>query len=165
MSLFGDDDALPSRSRSSALFDDEPTPAAVKTSTSLFADDVGAGDDSPWGFPTPKKAARGNLVKTLLPPGDVPDTYIDAYDTLLASSGDKIGLDAVHKLLQDAGVSSEDKSRILRIVVPDGQEPAQGLGRGEFNVLFALVGLAQEGEDVTLDSVDERRRSKAAYSW
>jgi hypothetical protein len=27
-------------------------------------------------------------------------------------------------------------------------------------VLFALVALAQEGEDVTLDSVDERKQSK-----
>lgn len=160
MSLFGDDD-VPSRPKqSSSLFDDDPKPAN-RSSNSLFADES-YGDDSPWGFPTPKKAARGSLVKSLLPASDVPDSYIDAYDTLL-ESGDRasngISLGNIQKLLTDSGLPNDTQSKILEIVAQPGQESA-GFGRGEFNVLFALIGLAQEGDDITLDSVDERKRSK-----
>ncbi|ORY19602.1 sorting nexin mvp1 [Clohesyomyces aquaticus] len=159
MSLFGDDD-LPSRPKqSSSLFDDDPKPAA-KPSNSLFADDFHS-DDSPWGFPTPKKAARGSLVKSLLPASDVPDAYIDAFDRLLQSgdhAGSGISVEGAKKLLRDSKISDESQAKILDMVSQPGQESA-GLGRSEFNVLFALVGLAQEGDDITLDSVDERKRN------
>jgi len=157
MSLFGDDD-VPSRPKqSSSLFDDDPKP----TGGSLFADDL-QGDDSPWGFPTPKKAGRGSLVKSLLPATDVPDSYINAFDRLLASgerTGNSISIAEIEKLLGTSGLSSDIQSAILNIVSQPEQASA-GLGRNEFNVLYALVGLAQEGDDVTLDSVDERKRSK-----
>ncbi|KAF2736560.1 sorting nexin mvp1 [Polyplosphaeria fusca] len=158
MSLFGDEE-VPARSKQSGLFDDDPKPAG-KSGNSLFADDV-PGDDSPWGFPTPKKAARGSLVKSLLPASDVPDSYIDAYDALLEHgerAGNGLSLDSVKKLLADSSLPDDTQSRILDIVSQPGQESA-GVGRGEFNVLFALIGLAQEGDDITLDSVDERKKN------
>lgn len=160
MSLFGDDD-VPSRPKpkqSSSLFDDEPKP----TSNSLFADDFQGGDDSPWGFPTPKRTARGSLVKSLLPASDVPDSYIDAYDLLLEAeqgAGNGISIDGLKKLLASSGLPNDTQSKILEIVVQPGQESTV-MSRNEFNVLYALIGLAQEGDDVTLDSVDERKRSK-----
>jgi sorting nexin-8 len=162
MSLFNDDDLAPRRAPSSSLFDDDPKPTS-RTGDSLFADDL-QGDDSPWGFPTPKKAGRGNLVKSLLPASDVPDSYIDTYDALLESgdgAGNAISLQEVKKLLGTSGLPSDTQSKILETVSPPGQETA-GLGREEFNVLFALIALAQEGDDITLDSVDERKRSKWA---
>src|ERR1700755_1228918 len=113
MSLFGDDD-VPARSKQSALFDDDPKPAN-KSSSGLFADDFHGGDDSPWDFPTPKKAARGSLVKSLLPASDVPDSYIDVYDTLLENgerSGDGLSLEAARKLLSDSGLPSDTQSKI-----------------------------------------------------
>ncbi|KAH7377767.1 sorting nexin mvp1 [Pyrenochaeta sp. MPI-SDFR-AT-0127] len=159
MSLFGEDD-LPSRAKqSSSLFDDEPKPAG-KTGNSLFADDLDT-TDSPWAFPSPKKAARGALVKSLLPASDVPDSYIDAFDALLdagSRQGNGISVEGVRKLLGESGVPSDTQSKILDVVLPSGQESA-GLGRNEFNVVFALIGLAQEGEDITLDSVDERKKN------
>ncbi|KAL9075046.1 MAG: hypothetical protein Q9157_004161 [Trypethelium eluteriae] len=160
MSLFGDEPtSAPSQSKHS-LFDDGTAPAA-KLGSGLFADD-GETNESPWNFPTPKKPARGDLVKTLLPATDVPESYIDAYDTLL-DSGDKVagvvGLRGVRRLLQNSGISTEEQQRTLSLVVPAGQESTTGLGRGEFNVLVALVGLAQEGEEISLDGVDERRRN------
>lgn len=161
MSLFGDDDALPSRSRSGGLFEDE-RPANRKQNSSLFADEFDDSSDSPWTFPTPKKAARGSLVKNLLPASEVPESYIDAFDSLIASgkgSGNGIGLEDVHKLLRDSGVASDEQAKILETVLPSGQTSTSELGRGEFNVLLALIGLAQEGEDLTLDGVDERRKS------
>lgn len=160
MSLFGDDD-LPSRPKQSALFDDDPKPAG-KTGSGLFSDDYNDSGDSPWAFPTPKKAARGALIKTLLPVSDVPDSYIDAYDTLLESGhrmGAGVSLAGIKKLLEDSALPADSQSRILDIVAQPGQDSTTGFGRGEFNVLFALIGLAQEGEEVTLDGVDERKRS------
>jgi sorting nexin-8 len=160
MSLFGDDD-VPSRAKqSSSLFEDEPKPAG-RTGNSLFADDLDA-SDSPWAFPTPKKAGRGALVKSLLPASDVPDTYSDAFDALLDAGngeGNGVSVEAVKKLLGDSRVSSDSQAKILEVVLPSGEESAS-LGRNEFNVVFALIGLAQEGEDITLDSVDERKRSE-----
>lgn len=160
MSLFGDDD-LPSRPKQSALFDDDPKPTG-RAGSSLFADNFNDGADSPWAFPTPKKAARGTLVKTLLPATDVPESYIDAYDALLAS-GDRMGagisLTGVKKLLGESGLHADTQAKILDIVVHPGQDSTAGFARSEFNVLLALIGLAQEGEDVTLDSVDDRKRN------
>ena len=162
MSLFGDDDVPARPKQSASLFDDDPKPAS-KSGSSLFADDL-QGDDSPWGFPTPKKAARGSLIKSLLPAADVPDSYIDAYDLLLESdegAPNSLSLGRAKKLLSDSGLSSDVQSKILEMVSQPGQERAE-MGRNEFNVLYALIGLAQEGDDITLDSVDERKRSTSA---
>ncbi|KAH7384102.1 hypothetical protein DE146DRAFT_667821 [Phaeosphaeria sp. MPI-PUGE-AT-0046c] len=155
MSLFGDgEEHVPSR----ALFDtDSPRPAA-KTGNSLFAEELD-NDSSPWAFPTPKKAGRSTLVKSLLPASEVPDSYVDAYDALL-DAGDKTGrgisIEGAKKLLASSAIPNDAQSKILEIVAQPDQDTA-GLGRNEFNVLFALIGLAQEGEDITLDSVDERK--------
>jgi sorting nexin-8 len=158
MSLFGDEDVPVRAKQSSSLFDDDAKPA--KTGNSLFADEID-NNESPWGLPTPKKAGRGSLVKSLLPASDVPDAYIDAFDAVLDAgdrAGSGISIEGAKKLLSDSGVSGDDQSKMLEIVAQPGQESA-GLGRNEFNVLFALIGLAQENEDITLDSVDERKRS------
>jgi sorting nexin-8 len=163
MSLFGDfPDDTPARTKQSTLFETDRPAAANRSTSSLFADDMDSSADSPWAFPTPKKAGRAQLVKTLLPATDVPESYIDAFDALIAS-GDKLGagvsLDGVKKLLGEGELGPDVQARILGIVLPSGEESTEGIGRGEFNVLLALIGLAKEGEEVTLDSVDERRRS------
>jgi sorting nexin-8 len=160
MSLFGEDD-LPQRAKQpSSLFDDDPKPAG-KTGNSLFADDLDDTGDSPWAFPTPKKAGREALVKSLLPASDVPDSYIDAFDALLDAGnreGNGVSVEGVKKLLGDSDIPGHAQAKILEIVLPSGG--SSELGRNEFNVVFALIGLAQEHEDITLDSVDERKRSE-----
>lgn len=164
MSLFGTSpDELPA-AKQSALFDEESA-RQDKKGSSLFADDLDE-SDSPWALPTPKKAARSNLVKTLLSNNEVPARYADIYDALLEDEDSEgaVSLDGVKKLLSESGLGPQAQGKILEIVVPSGQEPAEGVGRGEFNVLLALIGLAQEGEDVTLDGVDERRKSKSLQS-
>ncbi|EON69493.1 hypothetical protein W97_08753 [Coniosporium apollinis CBS 100218] len=176
MSLFGDDD-LPSRNtRTSALFDDEPN-TALRTSdrpagnapAGLFADDdlTASGTDSPWAFPSPKKAGgrtRGELVRELLRGEEVPESYVDAYDSLLVAEGAKqgggVGVEAVRRLFGESGMSEEVVNRALEIVAPGGKTPEGGFGRAEFNVAVALVGLAVEGEEMTLDGVDERRKEQ-----
>jgi sorting nexin-8 len=159
MSLFGEDEPAPAASKSRlSLFDDEPSPTPGSKS-SLFADDDGSGT-SPWVMPTPKKAARGELIKSLLPASDVPDSYIDTFDDVAKGAdniGGKISVNGVAKVLSAAKLSADDQSRIVNVISSGGQ--LTDLGRNEFNVLLALIGLAQEHEDITLDGVDERRRS------
>jgi sorting nexin-8 len=149
------------RSKSSLFADDSAFGPA--SSSSLFADDVTGNDDSPWSIPAPKRAARHEVVKTLLPASDVPDEYIDAYDLVL-DSGERTGagmsMPAVMKILGTSGVDTRDQNAILNIVLPSGHASTNGVSRNEFNVLLALVGLAQIGEDITLDTVDERRTSE-----
>ena len=163
MSLFGsspDDSGLSASTsrpqQSSSLFDDGAPPS--KSSGGLFSDDT-AGGDSPWSMPTPKKASREQLVKTLLPASEVPESYVDAYDTISASEhgvdGGKISVAGMMKILEGSRVA--DQERIVRLVNAEG---GRAIGRNEFNVLLALVGLAQEGEEASLDSVDERRKSE-----
>ncbi|KAI9747875.1 MAG: hypothetical protein M4579_007365 [Chaenotheca gracillima] len=165
MSLFGtspDDSPLPhpaSRSTNS-LFADDAAPGS-KSKSSLFNDDEGT-SDSPWNMPTPKKAGRAELIKSLLPASDVPDSYVDTFDAVLNTDGQHgsgISLASLKKVLRASELSDGNQSKVLGIIAPDGQERAGGFGRSEFNVLLALIGLAQEHEEITLDGVDERRKS------
>lgn len=161
MSLFGTSPTESSvvNPSSKSLFGDDATPAPT-TSSSLFADEA---DASPWSMPTPKKNARHDLVKNLLPGTSAPELYIDAYDTVL-ESGDRVGLGisltGVKNVLESSGLNASDRAKILNFIIPGGQETVNGVGRGEFNVLLALIALAQEGDDISLDSVDDRRKSR-----
>lgn len=164
MSLFGSspDEASPigaANSTSRSLFDNEPSPAPGSKS-SLFADDENDSGASPWGMPTSKKASKGDLIKSLLAGAEVPESYVDAFDSIRNSSdsaGGKINGAGVAKALSASTLSRADEARIMDIIAPDGR--FQDMGRNEFNVLLALIGLAQEKEDITLDGIDERRHS------
>ena len=166
MSLFGDEDSVPSAAASKSrlsLFDDEPSPAPGSKS-SLFADDDSAPGSSPWGLPTPKRASRGDLIKNLLPASDVPDSYIETFDAISKAGdglGGKITAAGATKVLSAAKIGADEQSRIVSIVSSGGQLP--DFSRNEFNVFLALIALAQEHEDITLDSVDERRRSQCFF--
>lgn len=167
MSLFGTsppDEPVPAAASKSrlSLFDDESP--ALDSKSSLFADDEAPGA-SPWGLPTPKKAARGELIKTLLSASEVPDFYIDTFDEIQHggdSTGGKISAAGIAKVLSAGKLEPNDQSKIMSVIAPGGQ--LSELGRNEFNVLLALIGLAQEKDDITLDSVDERRRSQCHIS-
>jgi sorting nexin-8 len=168
MSLFGSSPiengtaAASSKSRVS-LFDDEPSPAPGSKSP-LFADDDASGP-SPWGMPTPQKPTRGELIQSLLPSSDVPDSYIDTFDKVLKAgdgAGGKMSAAGVAKILSAGNLGADDQSRIVSVISRGGQ--VADLSRNEFNVLLALIGLAQENEDVTLDGVDERRKSTSILS-
>jgi sorting nexin-8 len=132
------------------------------TTTALFADDD-AGSDSPWDMPTPRKQqTRADMIRNLLPASEVPDTYTEAFDTVAAEHGSagRINAGGVARTLAAAKLGADAQARIMGVVAPGdgGQELA--LDRNQFNVLLALIGLAQEGEAASLDGVDERRRSE-----
>ncbi|KAL2075665.1 hypothetical protein VTL71DRAFT_608 [Oculimacula yallundae] len=164
MSLFGSSPDQPSpakasKARNSLFDDDEPSPAPGSKS-SLFADDDSAPGSSPWAMPTPKKSGRGEVVKTLLPAGAVPDSYVDTFDNLINGgdgNGGKLTASGITKVLSASKIGADEQSRVVSIITSGGQ--LSDISRNEFNVLLALIGLAQEHEDITLDSVDERRRN------
>lgn len=167
MSLFGTSPeepsgAYPAHRSKSSLFADE----SGGGSSSLFADDDG--DDSsssPWNPQnnTAKRPARRDLVQNLLPATDVPESYVDAYDLIL-NSGDRVGsgvgLTSVREILSSSGLTASNQDRVLNLVISSDHESSGRLVRAEFNVLLALVGLAQEGEDLSFDAVDDRRKSE-----
>ncbi|KAK4154449.1 hypothetical protein C8A00DRAFT_42804 [Chaetomidium leptoderma] len=143
----------------SSLFEDEP-PMTKSTSTALFADDD-AGSDSPWDMPTPRKQqTRADVIRNLLPASEVPDTYIEAFDTVVAEhgSGGRITAGGIARTLAAAKLGADAQAQIMGLVVPGGGGEEVTLDRSHFNVLLALIGLSQEGEAVGLDGVDERRR-------
>ncbi|KAL8860702.1 MAG: hypothetical protein Q9178_002732 [Gyalolechia marmorata] len=163
MSLFGSSPEEPNQStrsgKSQSLFEDDRASGAANSS--LFDDGDGTGP-SPWDMPTPKKSAKGDMIKTLLPATDVPESYIDAFDVILeagfGTGARSITLAGAKKLFEGSTVDADEQTKIVNLVT-GGQEQSSGLGRTEFNVLIALIGLAQEHEEVTLDGVDERRKN------
>ena len=163
MSLFGEDP--PRKSQSDSLFDDEPQskPATTPNNISLFSDSTGPDDDS---FKPSKRKPRGSVVKTLLPSDNVPEEYIDAFDTLLqsqsqSSAGGRLSFASIERLLDSSALGVGQKAKVLEVALPQKRQQgdSQGVERSEFNVLLALVGLAQEEEEISLDAVDERRLS------
>lgn len=180
MSLFGtsptDDEPVvaastttPKRPRAGGLFDDEPS-QRTNSSNSLFADDDDAEHDSssPWGMPTPRKQqSRADLIRGLLAGAHVPDSYIETFDIFAREdgiAGGRLGAGAVAKVFAAARLGADTQARVMALMAPDGANDL-ALGRDEFNVLLALVGLAQEGEVVSLDGVDERRRGEFRFSF
>ncbi|KAL8717867.1 MAG: hypothetical protein Q9225_004936 [Loekoesia sp. 1 TL-2023] len=164
MSLFGssppeDPSQATREGKTQSLFDNERKTGA--TNSSIFDDGDGSGP-SPWEMPTPKKSAKSNMIKTLLPTTTVPESYVDAFDIIHESGyGDgasSITLAGARKIFEESGVDADEQDKIINIVT-GGQEPSGRLGRNEFNVLVALIGLAQEHDEATLDGVDERRRN------
>jgi sorting nexin-8 len=68
-----------------------------------------------------------------------------------------VSADGIRRLLDESGVGEESRGKVWSIVMKGGKE---SVSREEFNVLLALVGLAQEGDEVTIDGVDDRRRGE-----
>jgi sorting nexin-8 len=178
MSLFGtspteehNEPSTPSRQtprsrRGGGLFNDSPSNKA--SSNGLFDDgDAGEQDSSPWNMPTPRKQqSRAELIRNLLPASDVPDSYIETFDAVVREDGSsgRATASCIAKLFANARLGPQAQTRIMSLVAPgDGSDVS--LGRNEFNVLLALVGLAQEGDIISLDGVDERRRSKLHVSF
>lgn len=161
MSLFGDDYSSPraagNNASKSSLFDDGDNSSTKPTaSSSMFGDDTSTSESSPWAGFTPKKQSRrgAGVVRSLLADAELPELYVDAWDTLAAGRG-QVEAEEVRKVLGESGIDAQEQEAVWRIVTSGGE--IERLGRGEFGVLLALVGLAQEGEDLSLDAVDERR--------
>lgn len=165
MSLFGTSPDAPPATQPSSLFDDRPAPTSRDTQASLFADENAENVTSPWKLPTPKKSTRTDLVKSILASAEVPELYVDTYDGLLSSDrlGAGVSLTGVRKVLEASDLATNVQAEILDIVLPEGAENADsvanGVGKSQINVLLALIGLAQEEDEVSLDGVDERRHS------
>ncbi len=180
MSLFGTSPveenapSTPTRSRgggrgAAGLFDDDARPSSGDGG--LFADNEqhgapndGNNADSPWDMPTPRKnQSRAELIRKLLPASDVPDSYIETFDTVVRQDGDDSGRvtsAGIAKVFATARIDTATQASIMTLLAAGGNASDLTLGRGEFSVLLALVGLAQEGDIISLDGIDERRTSQ-----
>lgn len=101
----------------------------------------------------------------------VPDAYdgfwVDALHDEAQRRGEQhvsmLGEDAVDETLDAALVKDEATRAAIRdIVVPEAGDVF--VGRGEFNVLLALIGLVQAGETPSLEVLDAQRQGKLFYS-
>lgn len=153
------------RSRQSLFDEEEAAGGTPSNSNSLFQDDS-AGGGSPWDMPTPRKQkSRGDLLRSLLPASDAPDSYIETFDSVVRDDGSsasgKVSPAGLMRVLAAAKLDADAQAKIMNIIAPGGGGEDVTLGRNEFNVFLGLIGLAQEGETVSLDGIDERRRSKS----
>ncbi|TGJ88383.1 hypothetical protein E0Z10_g279 [Xylaria hypoxylon] len=151
--------AMTTKSRVSLFDDDDNGSLNRSTSDTLFNDDDE--DRSPWDMPTPRKQqSRAEILRSLLAGVQVPGSYVEAFDSALAQDGRggrAVAPAGIAKTLAAAKLGADHQVSIMNILAPSGGEVS--LGRDEFNVLLALIALAQEGEPASLDSVDERRRN------
>ncbi|CAK7268053.1 Sorting nexin mvp1 [Sporothrix epigloea] len=159
--LFEDETGI-SRTNSDHLFDAEDD-----ISEDGKQNDHGGNDtSSPWGLASPrKKKTRAELLHTLLPASDVPKSYLDVFNAAVSEDaggdGKTLSPGGVTRVLAAAKLDASGQASVMNAIHPGGRgdsSEARSLGSNEFNVLLALIGLAQEGEVVSLDGVDERRR-------
>ncbi|KAL7272015.1 Sorting nexin mvp1 [Rhizina undulata] len=157
MSLFGE--SPPGSRDRNSLFAEFMSPADA-ASNSLFDD--GADAWSTGAFPSPRQPGSRNpedIIKALITTenANVPEEYVHIYDILLNRYGLDGGVSAegVRAVLEEAMVESTIRKRILEVVVRGRDK----VWREEVNVLLAMVGLAQEGDDVSIDGVDDRRKN------
>ncbi|RDA93543.1 hypothetical protein CP533_3977 [Ophiocordyceps camponoti-saundersi (nom. inval.)] len=169
MSLFGSSPDAASTTPSRGQVKAGPEEGAKAGDNGLFGsggDGDDGGDSSPWGLPVPRKQqSRADMIRKLLPSSDVPDSYAEVFTTVVrddddgdgGGSGDgddRVSSAGIAKLFAAARLQPETQTRVMSLLAAgDGAS----LDSGEFYVLLALIGLAQEGEVISLDGVDERR--------
>ncbi|RPA98097.1 hypothetical protein L873DRAFT_1828630 [Choiromyces venosus 120613-1] len=158
MSLFGD--SPPARSRSSLFADEEFESAPA----SLF-NDSGANAWTSAGLPTPRRGGGvpADVAKTLLTKENatIPERYDFLYELFLeqfrsTDGSGGVNLAGIKQVLREMDADGYEIDKIMGILVKDGK---QSISREEFYVLLALVGLEQQGEEVTIDGVDDSRRN------
>ncbi|RCI16008.1 hypothetical protein L249_2506 [Ophiocordyceps polyrhachis-furcata BCC 54312] len=160
MSLFGSSPDAASKTPSRGQVKAGPEEGAEADDNGLF----GGGDSSPWGLPVPRKQqTRADMIRKLLPSSEVPDSYAEVFTTVLRDDDDddgdgggdgRVSSAGIAKLFAAARLQPETQARVMSLLAAgDGAS----LDSGEFYVLLALIGLAQEGEVISLDGVDERR--------
>jgi sorting nexin-8 len=103
---------------------------------------------------SPKRKAE---IGTLLDGADIPDAYVDTFEAY-ANNG-LVSMSAFQELMRAAQLSDSNAERILSLVLP-GDSSTAGLSRAKLNVALALIALSQQGEELSLDAVDDMRHKK-----
>ncbi|KAI5448800.1 Sorting nexin mvp1 [Naganishia albida] len=113
-------------------------------------------EPDPWsGAPTPVErvvAGLGNggpgTTGSLIADKDVPPQYNSYVDALDTDGSGYISLTSVHRLLSSSGLSATTVERVISMVV-NPAEPS--VSKQQVYVVLALVGLAQNGQDPTIE--------------
>ncbi|PHH81408.1 hypothetical protein CDD82_840 [Ophiocordyceps australis] len=152
--------STPRRQGKDGIFD-QPSAA----SNGLFDDDASDSrhdDSSPWDMPTPRRLqSRAHVIGNILSASDVPTHYAEVFETVVRHDGHdgRVTASAISKLFATSRLAPESQVRIMSLLGQSDDASHASLGPAEFNVLLALIGLAQEGEVISLDGVDERRKN------
>lgn len=122
---------------------------------SLFGDssDQGLlGKSDPWAT----GSGGGRRVSDLLANAAIPPGYSGLYDETLHAGGGQVPLSAFSAVLDRSGLAPEQKERVMWVVTRElgvvGNVPLN-----VWNIAMALVGLAQQGEEIDLKTVDAFR--------
>lgn len=86
-----------------------------------------------------------------------PDEYIAVFQRL-SGDGASLSWTQLRQLLDASGLNSVALSRIVDIVLP-GQDETRGIGRAEFDLAMALVAIAQQDGELSLQAVHARRHA------
>lgn len=155
MSLFGSPDVptttIPQKSLS-VLFGDDSSVPGLKPS--MFNEDKESSHEQ-WKFPVSDQSQRKELMMNLQPSWPIPE-YNEIFNTMSKDSDDLIVREEVLKVLDCSGLNSDQKLLILKIIYHESETTR--LTRNEFNVLLALIGLAQDYEDISLEKIYEKRQ-------
>lgn len=116
----------------------------------LFGDD----NTDPW-LPSRQTQLRATKISALLDDQDLPIEYLDLYNTVV--DGNNLSLTRFRHVLVSSGITNHEIETIVSIVLSKNDGASSGVSRAEFNVACALIGLAQEHEEISIDMVDDRK--------
>ncbi|KAI0999791.1 Sorting nexin [Podosphaera aphanis] len=163
MSLFGkspeeSNSAVGSKPRNS-LFDDDrisPGPSSISKSSSVSEDNA-ASTSSPWGITSLlKETGQTEDIEALLPETAIPEKYNQIFNSIPdrgRSYNGNINKAGVYMIFSHAKLDKEDEESIQDLIF-QGASPSE-LSRDKFNVLLALIGLAQNYSEISLEEVRE----------
>ncbi|KAF8315365.1 hypothetical protein DL93DRAFT_2166737 [Clavulina sp. PMI_390] len=123
--------------------------------SSIYSDT--ASDLDPWGSAsiTPGQTVpspSANNFSAILGTAAIPSAYQTAFESVIGDSfNDGIPLNALIRVLRSSDISASVTDKIISLV---SSEPR--VSRLEFYVALALVGLAQEGADISIEQVAMR---------
>ena len=150
MSLFGDDNdndgvAVLPRSRKTHA-SSSGNNNRHSGASGLFGDDA-----DPW-LPSPRKKVE---VGNMLDGADIPDLYIDLFES--AARANRLPITALNRMMAQARLSQDQQDSITSLL---NLQHNSNLSRGLANVAFLLIALAQQGEELSMDAIDDRKRGR-----
>jgi sorting nexin-8 len=115
------------------------------------------GKSDPWAPSTsPTGTDRGRRISSLLANALIPSIYTSLYEEGKDESSGKVSLRAFRALLERSKVAPSQKERIMWIVTHE-LAVVDSVSPNVWNIAMALIGLAQQGEELDLDTVDAFR--------
>lgn len=112
------------------------------------------GKSDPWASPTP--GTGGKRISSLLANATIPPIYTSLYDEIRDRPSGKVSLEAFKSVLEKSELDHRQKERIMWVITHE-LAITDSIPHNVWNIAMALIGLAQLGEELDLDTVDAFR--------